>query len=293
MSHKQTFKVTTTNPAFSSEIQSAGRSLQYQRQRLIENFLIVWLDENMDENQTMMDCLLKVVNTVRKFVDWDACVDYITDIEKVKIFVIISCSFEEYILPVLNEFHPIDSIYILCRFRSKQEQKISNCEKVKGVFNDFLIICEHLLKAVRRVESDLISIDTQVSFDPTLNSISDNRIDPCFMYSQILKEILLEAGYHEAEAKSQFFELCRRTYLNNPHTLKIIDEFINNENNASAVWWYTSPNFLHEILNYGLRTQDLEIVIKMGFFIKNLHHNITELHSNFSLSIKTVYRGQA
>jgi Tfp pilus assembly protein PilF len=51
------------------------------------------------------------------------------------------------------------------------------------------------------------------------------------------------------------------------------------------------------MLNHALRLMDVDIIIKMGFFINDLHHHIEQLHSNQfnghqSDNSFTVYRGQ-
>ncbi|CAF4434233.1 unnamed protein product, partial [Adineta steineri] len=47
------------------------------------------------------------------------------------------------------------------------------------------------------------------------------------------------------------------------------------------------------MLNKALRTQDIEIIIKMGFFIRDLHQQIELLHSaTKNQGSLTVYRGQ-
>ncbi len=47
------------------------------------------------------------------------------------------------------------------------------------------------------------------------------------------------------------------------------------------------------MLNRALQTQDIEIIIKMSFFLSDVHRNIQELHSKMEHNgILTVYRGQ-
>ncbi|CAF0716325.1 unnamed protein product [Adineta steineri] len=47
------------------------------------------------------------------------------------------------------------------------------------------------------------------------------------------------------------------------------------------------------MLNKALRTQDIEIILKMGFFVSDLHRQIKYLHSNIDKRRRlTVYRGQ-
>ena len=47
------------------------------------------------------------------------------------------------------------------------------------------------------------------------------------------------------------------------------------------------------MLNRALRTQDIEIIVKMEFFIRDLHEHIQKLHSDFDKTTSlTIYRGQ-
>jgi tetratricopeptide (TPR) repeat protein len=47
------------------------------------------------------------------------------------------------------------------------------------------------------------------------------------------------------------------------------------------------------MINRALRTQDIEIIIKMGFFVRDLHEHIKKLHSDFDKAKPLiVYRGQ-
>ncbi len=65
----------------------------------------------------------------------------------------------------------------------------------------------------------------------------------------------------------------------------------------TPIWWYTYECFLHPMLNRALRLTDVDIIIKMGFFIGDLHRHIKWLHSeqfkgHHTGNSFTVYRGQ-
>ncbi|CAF4670107.1 unnamed protein product, partial [Rotaria sp. Silwood2] len=65
--------------------------------------------------------------------------------------------------------------------------------------------------------------------------------------------------------------------------------------NHSPIWWYTAPYFIYSMLNCGLRLMNVDIILKMGFFIRHLHNHITELHREQQGSMPTkfqVFRGQ-
>jgi hypothetical protein len=51
----------------------------------------------------------------------------------------------------------------------------------------------------------------------------------------------------------------------------MIDDFEQNYDKPSPVWWYTLECFTYKMLNRALREQDVGIIIKMGFFVRDLH----------------------
>ncbi|CAF4246797.1 unnamed protein product, partial [Adineta steineri] len=79
--------------------------------------------------------------------------------------------------------------------------------------------------------------------------------------------------------------------------LNIIDEFKRNYHPEKAIWWYTRECFIYELLNQALRTLDADIIINMGFFFRDLHEQINQLHQqqlpSYGGKPFTVYRGQS
>ena len=64
----------------------------------------------------------------------------------------------------------------------------------------------------------------------------------------------------------------------------------------SSIYWYTREYFIYQMLNQALRTMEADIIINMGFFIRDLHHEIKQLHqqqlSSYHRKSFIVYRGQ-
>ena len=128
-----------------------------------------------------------------------------------------------------------------------------------------------------------------------LSSIDLNRLEPSFMYTQLFKDIIL--GMKESERSSKdFLDYCRQQYADNPKQLEIIDEFDRQYSSDKAIWWYTRPCFIYEILNRSLRLLECGIIIKMAFFIHDLHRQIAQLHQAQiqagQTASFTTYRGQ-
>ncbi|CAF0946802.1 unnamed protein product [Adineta ricciae] len=258
------------------------------RRRIVENFIIVWLDAKIDKSdkdiQNSLDQLQRTVNTIKTFTDIDVCLDYLSQIEHEKVFMIISGSMGEQVLPQINNMTQLDSIYIFCHDISKHTIWAKEYKKIQGIFNGIELICDKLRKDIRRRDEDLTAV--------SIVSTKSNQLDQSFMYSQLLKDIVLRLPFN-AQAKQDLAQFCREQYSNNKYELKIIDEFERDYERPSPIWWYTRECFTYTMLNKALRTQDIEIIIKMVFFIRDLHRQLEQLHSELDKSKSiVVYRGQ-
>ena len=83
----------------------------------VQNFHLVWLDENIDEDNNAdyhnsITKLREVVNTINTFTDVDECIDFITDVEERATFMIVSETFSKMIDPVFREIDQVNAIYI-------------------------------------------------------------------------------------------------------------------------------------------------------------------------------------
>ncbi|CAF5039277.1 unnamed protein product, partial [Rotaria sp. Silwood1] len=192
---------------------------------------------------------------------------------------IISGALGQHLIPVIQECSQLTSIYVLCDNQLTHEQWAKTIAKVKGVYTQIEPICDALQIDRRNCGQDMISI-------------SFNRIDPLFMYTQLLKEALLEIEDDDVKSIKELVEYCRLQTDASEITLKKIEE---EYRNYSPIWWYTGPYFIYSTLNSGLRQMDVDIILKMGFFIRHLHNHITELHREQQGNMPTnfqVFRGQ-
>ncbi|CAF1199439.1 unnamed protein product [Didymodactylos carnosus] len=206
---------------------------------------------------------------------------------------IVSGALGQHMLPLIHDVPQLDSVYVLWENESSHEQWVKDWSKLKGAFTQIAPICDLLKQAVRQCDQDSISVSF-VSATEASNRNFD-QLDQSFMYTQILKEILLEIEYNEQSIK-ELAAYCRDHYLENPRELLIIDKFQREYHHQSPIWWYTYECFIYHMLNRALRTQEVDTIIKMGFFVRDLHRHIEQLHSeqfgdHLGRSF-TVYRGQ-
>ncbi|CAF3809564.1 unnamed protein product [Adineta steineri] len=270
----------------------ANRRMNMQR---MQNVLLVWLDNNIDDND--VDCsntikqLKHVVNNVNTFTDGDQCVEFIQAITNNKVCMIVSGSLGQYIVPHVHDMFQVDSIFIFSNDQESHKQWTKEWPKIKGAFTDITSICQALKQTAHQCEQNAISISFVAS-----NKKLD-QLDPSFMYTQILKEILLTIDFEDTHFK-EFITYCREAFAENEYDLQNIERLERDYHDHIPIWWYTYQYFLYSMLNQALRSMDADIIVRMGFFIKDLHHDIQRLHSEQFDSEQsgtkfTVYRGQS
>lgn len=268
----------------------------------VENVLLIWVDAKLNpeghfdhDTQRSITALYQLANSIKLFDRCETCIDFLTDkLKEEKVFLIVSGAMGERLIPRVEHDIRLDSIYIFCWKKSKYEQWTckEQHQKVIGIFTDIRDVCQQLKEDIKHCQHELTSIQTLGS----QTSKIVNHLDASFMYSQLLKEILLSTDQEESglePAKDKFVEFCRIQYAKNSAELGVIEEFNENYSKSTAIWWYTRECFVYSMLNRALAVQDAEILIRMSFFIYDLHRQLEHLHKTRNdCQVLTVYRGQ-
>ena len=290
------------NETKSSEVESKDVVHHSHRigEQKFQNILLIWLDNNIDENnddsRNTINQLQQVINIVDIFTDEEKCLQFLNDKHDEKsCMMIISGSLGQHIVPQIHDLVQVDSIFIFCNNKKYHESWTQNWPKIKGIFTEITSICNVLKQTIYQCEQDSISI----SFVDTRADVSNvklDQLDPSFMYSTIIKEILLTIQFEQKHVQ-EYLDYCREAFIGNKGELQNINNFECKRHEKSPVWWYTCECFLYPMLNRALRFMDTNIIIKMGFFIKDLHEQIDRLHkqqfgNDGSERHLTVYRGQ-
>ncbi|CAF1271072.1 unnamed protein product [Adineta ricciae] len=263
--------------------------------RMAQNFLLIWFDElsNNDYLNTN-EKFQQLVNIVYRCTDIDECIDFITDNEN-DIFLVVSGSLTELFLRTLHDISQVQAIYVFDKNTIEQPQLEQNWAKVKGIFVNIESICEALRNITHEYKENSISM----SFVKSDDAISDenlNQLDHTFMYTRLLKEILFSIDF-ERQHINEFLTYCREQFIHNISTLQKLDILEQDYHTHEPIWWYTQDFFLYSMLNQALRTMDIDQIMKLGFFVKDLHLNIVKLYSQQNDGARhvlpfTVYRGQ-
>jgi hypothetical protein len=256
-------------------------SSELSRRRGFGEFIIVWIIE--EEADVILN---RIRNSIKIFHNANACINYIQNAKNENIFLVMSYLLIEEIIAQVHDLPQLNSIYIVDPTSSSTE--VRYC-KVKGIFSNISSLDEQLTESIRTAEENTIPISILSSNVTSINDL--NTLDPSYMYSQLLKEILFELNYNEKE-KKRFIEFCREQYDDNARELNIINEFEHDYRDHTPAWWYTRECFMYKMLNKALRTQNIDISWKIGFFIQDLHKQLEHLHSIQPNTSRILYRGQ-
>ncbi|CAF3954466.1 unnamed protein product, partial [Adineta steineri] len=196
------------------------------RQRIniqqMQNVLLIWLDSNIDE--TKKDCqntitkLQSAVNDINTFTDGDQCLEFIKTIVDNKVCIIVSGLLGEHIVPRVHNMPQIDSIFIFCGNINHHEEWVKDWPKIKGIFTDITPICEALKEAAHQCEQNVIPM----SFVGSNKNL--DQLDPSFMYTQIIKEILLTIKFNEKHIED-YINYCRDYFAENEEEMVNIKRF--------------------------------------------------------------------
>jgi Tfp pilus assembly protein PilF len=270
-------------------------------QRMVQNFHLVWLDGRIDEVNSD-DCrnsitkLRQVVNTVNTFTDVDECIEFINSIQEENAFIISSGAFGQTIVPAVHDKPQVSTIFIFCGNKAWHEKWAKEWPKIKGVYTDIVPICEALKQAAQDCDHNSVSISFVKTTGGASSKESLDTLDSSFMYTQILKEILLTIDFEQSHI-NDFLTYCREQLVGNTTELRNVDKLKKEYRTHQPIWWYTYDSFLYSMLNRALRLMEVDLIIKMGFFVRDLHNHIVALHASqygghdHSNSF-TVYRGQ-
>ena len=268
------------------------------RKRMVQNYLLLWVDTAIDEK--VKDCqnstakLRDIVSDINLCITPEDCIEFLISNGDEKTFVIISVALGPFLVPVIHDMTQVDAIYIFCDNKSKNEEWIEQWIKIKGVYTNIGDICEALQMDVEQCNQNSISASfVNLNERPTDENL--DQLDPTFMYTHIFKEILLEMKYDQT-AVEDLANYCRPLYPGNAIRLATIDEFERTYRAEEAISWYTRQCFTYQMLNRALRNLESSTIIKMGFFIHNLHQQILQLHQQqvdtYCQESFLVYRGQ-
>ncbi|CAF1676045.1 unnamed protein product, partial [Adineta ricciae] len=261
----------------------------------MQDVVVIWLDNHIDHNnpdcQLTLTQLQRIVDNVTTFTDNDECVEFIISNNHHRVYLILSGALGQYLVRCIHDIPQLHSIFIFCQNKSYHEQWTKHWNKIQDVFIDLTSLCQAIQITLRQEEPDI----TPLSFVPYGKRL--DQLNPSFMYTQLFKEILLTIEFQDKHIEDFNKHHPGLITLDSKHSSDV-KQLVREYRAEKPIWWYTRDTSLHSMLNYALRIMDGDILVRMGFFITDLHRNIEELHkeqfvnTSWSSLVFTVYRGQ-
>lgn len=253
-----------------------------------EKVILIWLDADYNESdhdyQISLNEFQHLSDDIYPFINPDVCIDFLTEIndQTTKLILIIDGKFANEIVPLIEDCSQLDSILVFRNDIHQYKQWSTNHVKIKGVFGGIHSLTKCLEKIISPDYFTMIDI-----IGPS--NIQVDYLNTSFMYSQLLKEILLDIHTENRFDRESLIEYFYEHFFDK----NIRDKFNTSYNEFSPIYWYSAYSFVYEPVNRALRTTDIDLLLKMSFFIGDLHKQIEELHAKTENKERLiVYRGQ-
>ena len=256
--------------------------------RPMESSLVVWLcDEKSDEFDREQDRLRQLVYPMKAFDDRNACRSFISNVQDEKIFLLVygKCSSFDW----CDHLPQLEKIYFLGSTSLERAHAKHIC------IRDVDMLTSQLRHDIESCESDLIRVSSipQSSREISLTSHFTKQ-EATFVFIQCVREICNRLKFGSG-SKDVLVEFCRLHYADNDHQLRAIDEFAENYRPNKALWWLLHQTFVSKMLERVQRTSEIDILYKLGFFIKHINLQLLHLaeeNGQATDGISAVYRGK-
>lgn len=100
---------------------------------MFENVLLVWIDPTIDVNSETFDALRRVVNDIHPFTAPHPCLTFIADHPSDNIFLITSGYLGEELLPHLDVFSQLKTIFIFTSNPKKHQSWSKHFSKIDSI----------------------------------------------------------------------------------------------------------------------------------------------------------------
>ena len=205
----------------------------------VEYFVLVYLTSTYPD-EIIIRNLRSLVNYLKIFDDIDDSIAFINTISNEKVIFITTDSFGNSILSKIEDLQQIFTIYILNENDTDEhEQNLLNKQtKLKGFYTNINDITKQMSIDINEITRDLIAY---------MNiSSTSNTADPTFIYSHLIKEIILDSEETDLAMK-ELVNFSRQEYQGNQEELTIIDEFESDYHKERAIWWFSRQCFLSKV----------------------------------------------
>ncbi|CAF2761641.1 unnamed protein product [Rotaria sp. Silwood2] len=164
-------------------------SNKYEEINDLEHLSIIWVDSDIDRTSDCLDTK-KYLSTVlithlKTYTDPDEFIKYISLLEtenaSEQIFLIISGSYGEYLIPKLDDRSSVIFIYIYCLNSLHHKQWTHSWSNIRGIFTDKSILIDRLTNDIRLYTSNIPAFSI-LNLTNEEKSMRDLTKEKCHIY---------------------------------------------------------------------------------------------------------------
>ncbi|CAF2905465.1 unnamed protein product, partial [Rotaria sp. Silwood2] len=171
---------------------------------------------------------------------------------------------------LLNLLTPdVHTIFIFC-FNQTKYLDLKSRSKID-------IICDSPSILIERITYCLDSIKRLYAYEHEQQSVRNlSKETAAFIWFHILRNVVRHFE-KSPQAKNDMIEHFREYYQGNPAQSKRLVEFAETYESDHALWWYTQPSFISDIINKTLRARDIDGLFSLRYCIVDLCQLLDEL----------------
>ncbi|CAF1300973.1 unnamed protein product [Rotaria sordida] len=252
--------------------------------------IFIWYDINIIKDDVYNQCN-DILFTFHH--DQQSCIDFIKSTPKSEtIFFVSSASYVGEILPLINDFRQLNSIFI---YSIDQEHKVGEnmfdkYSKIIGIFDKFEDLFQSIHDHIDLVNKQIETFKFYEKHQKSTRQLSKEF--GSFLWLRLFKDVILQLP-HDEQAKQEIIEKLKEYNRNNNKQMRLIENFDQTYKSEDALLWYTKESFLYNHLNKALRTEDIEFLYKFRYFISDLSKNLLCEYEQLKESLDSIvtYRG--
>ncbi|CAF1481950.1 unnamed protein product [Adineta steineri] len=290
-----------------NNIESSNNIQQYHNHRIISNNVDIslsWLDKNTcledDDDVCETKRILQDIKAAASFhTNSDDLIKSIdTNPEKI-VFLVISGieAANTTTFQTIHALKQIDSIFVYCLEKQIYEplRMCQSYSKIVDIFNTQDELCSSIKKTLDDLNKQFAAFTLFNQKQKSMRNLTKDSI--CFLWYQLLKDILWKMPRTD-DWKIRMVEKCRDYYRGSAHDLKHIGEFETQYQSSDAAKWYSKDTFLYKLINQALRTEDIDGLYTLRYYIedlcaslKNKYEQFKQLQIELEMPDLTLYRG--
>lgn len=252
-----------------------SQTIPPRRMGNVENFTIVCIDQ---DEKRYLSFLHPIVNLIRTMSDPSTLGTLLAACTYEKLIVIVSLDQGELVLAELKKHKCVQAIYFLSKQTQLPAWANDHDNITVGIHQNIELIHDHLIETLPHVSARMIPLEI---------TPKDSNSDRPFIYCQLLKETIL-CEDDRINSRKDMLAFCRLHCAHNPKEIHDIEEFENSFTDTHSIGWYTRRCFLSKILSRAFRTQEIDLLFKMRYYIQCLHQQIQSIAAKESTTVYVI-----